>query len=79
MHSVNLWGMLVICQADLETIAKIVNQGIEAVFCEQNGTEITIKDSASMRTLLRRCVESDDENASDLASSIMTTLDYEWV
>ena len=71
------------CQADLTTIAKIVNQGIdshlEAVFCEQHGREITIKDSASMKTLLRRCVESNDENAQDLASGIMSTLGYEWV
>ena len=68
---------------DLKTVADIVNQGIdshlEAVFTTQKGTEVTIKDSASMRCFLRRCAESGDEETMLLASDIMTTLGYEWI
>lgn len=68
---------------DLQTVADIVNQGIdshlEAVCTTQDGRNVTIKDTASMRCFLRRCVESDDENARDLASGIMSTLGYEWI
>jgi len=73
--------------ADEKTVAEIVNVGIdahlEAVFCNDKGIvdgkhHLEIKDSASMRCFLRRCVESEDENANDLASCIMLTLGYEW-
>jgi hypothetical protein len=70
-------------KTDLESVARIVNQGIdshlEAVFTKQIGRTVWIQDSASMKTFLRRCMESDDENAQDLASCIMETLGYEWV
>ncbi len=69
--------------SDLRTVAAIVNQGIdshlEAVFTEQKRNQVRIMDSASMRCFLRRCMESDDDNAQDLASSIITTLGYEWI
>ncbi len=68
---------------DLQTVADIVNQGIdshlEAVLTTQNESIVHILDSDSMRCFLRRCMESDDENAEDLASCIMSTLDYEWI
>ena len=68
---------------DLDTVAEIVNQGIdshlEAVFTTQDGNHITIEDIKSMRCFLRRCNESDDENAQNLASCIMETLGYEWI
>ncbi len=77
------------CNASDETIvAGIVNQGIdshlEAVHTNDRGLKdnhhhIEIADSASMRCFLRRCVESGDDETMDLASSIMTTLGYEWV
>lgn len=70
-------------RTDFETVAAIVNQGIdshlEAVHTTQSGKRITIEDSASMRCFLRRCIESVDENAHDLASCIMQTLEIEWV
>jgi len=69
---------------DFDAAAAIVNQGIdshlEAVFTKQDGSVIHIQDSASMRCFLRRCVEDGlDSNACNLASSIMSTLDYEWI
>lgn len=68
---------------DFLVFAGIVNQGIdshlEAVFVEQNGREFWIKDTASLKCLLRRCVESGNEDAESLASDIMSTLGYEWV
>ena len=70
-------------QHDLQIVADIVNQGIdshlEVVRTKQDGRKVTILDDASMRCFLRRCVESDDDNAHDLASCIMTTLNVEWV
>jgi len=77
------YPMVLNSQRDLNTVAAIVNQGIdshlEAVFTSQNGRHTTINDSASMRCFLRRCAESDDENAQYLASCIMQTLGYEWI
>lgn len=74
---------MVLNRTDLETVAEIVNQGIdshlEAVFTKQDGRKVEILDSASMRCFLRRCIESDDENAWSLASSIMQTRGYEWI
>ena len=74
---------MVLNPTDLQTVAAIVNQGIdshlEAVCTRQEKNIVWIQDSASMRCFLRRCSESDDENARDLASSIVTTLGYEWV
>ena len=70
-------------------IAAIINQGIdshlEAVDCDADHTtgELVIKDRASLWTFLRRCSESDwddDENSAlDWASSMMSTLGFEWV
>ena len=68
---------------DLETFARIVNQGIdshlEAVITTQDGRNVTIQDTASLRCFLRRCAEDWDEDALDLASGILSTLGYEWV
>ena len=68
---------------DFELVADIVSQGIdshlEAVFTSQNGNAISILDSDSMRCFLRRCVESDCDEAMDLAACIMETLEYEWI
>ena len=68
---------------DFKAFAAIVNQGIdshlEAVFATQDGPVVTIKDTASMRCFLRRCVESGDSIACDLASSIVGILGYEWI
>lgn len=75
--------VMVLNSPDLQTVAAIVNQGIdshlEAVFTRQSQNKIEILDSASMRCFLRRCVESDSEEAQSLASDIMTTLGYEWI
>jgi hypothetical protein len=73
-----------ICNSsDLQTVARIVNQGIDshldAVFTQQSGNQIWINDSKSMRCFLRRCFESNDSNAVDLASCIMQTLGYDLV
>ena len=68
---------------DLAIVAEIVNQGIdshlEAIRTTQNGRNITILDTPSMRCFLRRCAESDNDGAMELASCIMTTLNYEWI
>jgi len=68
---------------DLSVVADIVNQGIdshlEAVFTTQNGREVAIQDTSSLRCFLRRCVESDNGDAVELASSILYTLNYEWI
>ena len=70
-------------KSDLETFAAICNQGIdshlEAVLTTQDGPNVTIEDTNSIKCFIRRCTESDDENAQDLASSIMSTLNYEWI
>lgn len=70
-------------RTDFDTVQDIVNQGIdshlEAVCTSQKENIIWILDAASMRCFLRRCIESDNDNASDLASRIMSTLDYEWI
>lgn len=57
----------------------IYHKGRKEVISVFRKHSLKILDSASMRTFLRRCVESDDENAQDLASGIMSTLGYEWV
>ncbi len=73
---------------DLESVAAIINQGIDSYLEVVRATRgpdrghkayITIDDSDSMKTFLRRCDESDDDNARDIASGIMSTLGYEWV
>lgn len=68
---------------DLQTVMQIVNQGIdshlEAVITRQEGNRVWIQDSASMRCFLRRCIESEDERAQELASCIMQTLGIEWI
>jgi len=74
--------------SDLETFAAIVSQGmdshLEAVFFTEHSRSnthchVTIDDSKSMRCFLRRCMESDNEDAESLASSIMETLGFEWI
>ena len=74
---------MVLNHNDLEVVANIVNQGIdphlEAVHTTQDGNTIHIVDTQSMRCFLRRCMESNNEDAQDLASSIMQTLNYEWI
>ena len=69
--------------SDLQVVADIVNQGIdshlEAVCTRQEGCKVWILDAASMKTFLRRCVESENERAQELASCIMQTLGFEWV
>ena len=68
---------------DYEAAARIINQGIdshlEGVQCEATGPRLHILDVDSIYTFIRRCSESDDDIALDLASSILTTLDIEWV
>ena len=75
--------LITLNHTDLDIVAAIVNQGIdshlETVHTTQAGRAVTIEDTASMRCFLRRCTESDDESAQDLASCIMATLGYEWV
>ena len=74
-------------QSDLTSFAAIVNQGIdshlEAVFCTQeqrgNKSRVVIRDASSMRCFLRRCAESEDENARELAGSIVEVLGFEWI
>lgn len=56
-----------------------IDSHLEAVFIKQTGNKIEILDSKSMRCFLRRCMESGVENAQDLASCIMFTLNYEWI
>ena len=73
-------------------VCEIINQGIdghlEAVFFDDHGVEkqygagkrhIAIRDSKSMRCFLRRLLENGSEDAADLASCIMETLEYEWI
>ena len=80
IRSQDLWSSLV----------AVINQGIdshlEVVDCEAGSTtgDIVIKDRDSLYTFLRRCTESDwgdmDENSAiSLASSIMYTLNFEWI
>jgi citrate lyase gamma subunit len=68
---------------DYRAFAAIVNQGIdshlEAVFVEVDGPNVEINDRGSLYTFIRRCTESDDERALDLASSMMSVLGFEWV
>jgi len=68
---------------DLAAVAAIVNQGIdahlEAVFTRQDGRDVWIQDTASMRCFLRRCFESNDDNTQDLARCILSTLGYETI
>ncbi len=77
---------------DETVICAAINQGIdsclEAVHFDDHGRDdphgapqrhITIRDSASMRRLLCRLMESCDDNANDLAADIMGTLGYEWI
>ena len=72
-----------LCSDDFTSVQAAVNQGIdshlEAVNLEQDGGRILIKDIASMRTLLRRLIESDDQNSLDFASAVMQTLGFEWI
>ena len=59
---------------DFELVATIVNQGIdshlEAVFTAQRGNEIDILDTQSMRTFLRRCLESSDDRLDEQMPSV---------
>lgn len=80
--------------AEWQALATAINQGIdsrlEAISCEeraygQTGSgHLTIKDAASMHTLIRRLVEGvenwDDEDPAgmDLVSCILRTLEIEW-
>lgn len=77
---------------DEKVVCGIINQGIdshlEAVFFDDHGVRnhkrcLDIRDSASMRCLLRRLMETEaefvDDDAMSLASDIMSTLGYEWV
>ena len=81
------YSMMLVAE-DETLVCEIINQGIdahlEAIFFDDHGIRdgkrcIDIRDSASMRCLLRRLMETDNENANDLASCIMQTLEYEWV
>jgi len=73
---------------DEQIAVDAINQGIdahlEAVSFNDHGVNgnkrrIDICDSKSMRCFLRRLVESGNDDAQDLASCIMTTLDFEWI
>jgi hypothetical protein len=71
---------------DFDLVADVVNEGIdshlEAVRTEQDGRTIKIMDTASLRCFIRRLAERCDagnDEAGNLASSILETLDYEWI
>jgi hypothetical protein len=73
---------------DEAIVVKAINQGIdshlEAIFATDRGIQgnkhcIAITDSKSMRCLLRRLMETENEQAQDLASLIMWKLEYEWI
>lgn len=71
---------------DGEVVTAAINQGIdshlEAVRFEQfdAGHKLGIRiEPDSMHTLLRRLTEIDDDHANDLVSSILYTLNFEWV
>jgi hypothetical protein len=55
---------------------------LEAVRTTQDGRTIKIMDTASLRCFIRRLTERWDagnDEAGDLASTILETLDYEWI
>ena len=76
---------------DIEIAVTVINQGIdshlEAVFFNRFEAEYSHKlglsiDKRSMHTFLRRLIEmweSGNDEAGDLASSILYTLNFEWV
>jgi hypothetical protein len=73
---------------DFESISNAIYQQIdshlEAIFFKQNPGEygkqkFVINDAKSLHCLIRRLIESDNDNSLDLASSILFTLDIEWV
>jgi len=79
---------MMLTASDETLVCEIINQGIdshlEAVLFDDKGIRdgkrcIDIRDSDSMRCFLRRLIETDNEDANDLASCIMQTLEYEWV
>jgi len=75
---------MVLNAKDYEVFAEIVNQGIdshlEAVHATADDTgRVAIKDTASMKCFIRRCTESDNERAHDMASSIINFLGFEWI
>lgn len=74
-------------QEDLTLVGAAINQGIdshlEAVsHTELNRTpmhvELTIDTSKAMRCLLRRLMETEEQDAELLAEDIMHSLGYEW-
>ena len=71
---------------DFDLVADVVNEGIdshlEAVRTEQDGRTIKLMDTASLRCFIRRLTERWDagnDEAGNLASAILETLDYEWI
>ena len=71
---------------DWDLAAAVINEGIdshlEAVRTTQDGRTIKIMDTASLRCFIRRLTERWDagnDEAGDLASNILDTLDYEWI
>lgn len=78
----------------IDAINQGIDSHLEAVFFEEfeagHKLGIRIRDAGSLHTFLRRLLELDPDAyeydperesppAEDLASAIMTTLDYEWV
>lgn len=65
-----------------EQLRDAVNQGIdshlEAIFFEQDGRKFTIRKDC-LHVLVRRLLESDDEEANSMASGICETLDIELI
>lgn len=68
---------------DLGTLARVVNIGIdshlEAVICTQEGRCVVTHGVDSLYTLVRRLVEDGEDDAHDLAGSILMTIGIEWV
>jgi hypothetical protein len=70
---------------DYEAFASIVNIGIDShlesmsVSADNRTGNVEIEDRDSVYTFIRRCTESDNDRALDLASCMMSVLDYEWI
>lgn len=68
----------------LERLTGYIDDHLEAVDLEQftdarGRPGIRIKGADSLYTLIRRAIEKDDDTALDLMSSILGTLEIEWV
>ena len=74
-------------QEDLTLVGAAINQGIDShlegvshteLMRTSTHIELTIDCSRSMRCLLRRLMETEEQDAELLAEDIITSLGYEW-